>query len=57
MVDVIWHIGPMVMKLPRFGIELKKQVEEGHITLDEITTIFGVKKANGYKSNNLKLDP
>ncbi len=47
----------MVMKLPRFGIQAKKLVEDGHITLDEVITIFGPKKANGYRSNNLDLDP
>ncbi len=47
----------MVMKLPRFGIQPKKLVEDGHITLDEVVVVFGPKKANGYKSNNLDFDP
>jgi hypothetical protein len=46
----------MVMKLLRFGIKLKKLVEDGHITLDEVAIVFGPKKANGYRSNNLDLD-
>jgi hypothetical protein len=47
----------MVMKLPRFGIQPKKLIEDGHITLDEVVIMFGPKKANGYRSNNLDLDP
>jgi hypothetical protein len=47
----------MVMKLRRFGIQPKKLVEDGHITLDEVVVVFGLKKANGYKSNNPDVDP
>jgi len=47
----------MVMKLLRFGIQPKKLVENGHITLDEVVVVFGPKKANGYKSNNPDVDP
>jgi hypothetical protein len=46
----------MVMKLPKFGIKLKKLVEDGHITLDEVAIVFGPKKANGYIANNLDLE-
>jgi hypothetical protein len=46
----------MVMKLPRFGIQPKKLVEDGHITLDEVAIVFGLKKANSYRSNNPNLD-
>jgi len=45
------------MKLTRFGIQPKKLVEDGHITLDEVIVVFGPKKANGYKSNNPDFDP
>jgi len=47
----------MVMNLPRFWIQPKKLVEDGHITLDEVVVVFGLKKANGYRSNNPDLDP
>jgi hypothetical protein len=47
----------MVMKLPRFGIQPKKLVEDGHITFDKVVVMFGLKKANGYRSNNLDLNP
>jgi hypothetical protein len=33
----------MVMKLPKFGIQPKKLVEDGHITLDEVVVVFGLK--------------
>jgi hypothetical protein len=46
----------MVTKLLRFGKQLKKLVEDGHITLDEVVVVFGLKKANGYRSNNPDLD-
>ncbi len=45
-----------MQKLPMFGVDLKKLVKEGHISL-EISTMFGPKKANGYRSNNLDLTP
>ncbi len=35
-----------------FGIDLKKLVE-GHISLEEVSTVFGPNKANGYRSNSL----
>jgi hypothetical protein len=34
------------MKLLRFGIQPKKLVEDGHITLDEVVVLFGPRKAN-----------
>jgi len=34
-----------------------KKVEDRHITLDEVVIMFGPKKADGYRSNNLDLDP
>jgi hypothetical protein len=43
----------MVMKLPRFGIQPKKLVEDGHITLDEVVVVFSPKKANGYSQTTL----
>jgi hypothetical protein len=45
------------MKLFRFGIQPKKLVKNGHITFDEVVVVFGLKKLNGYRSNNLDLDP
>jgi len=47
----------MVMKLPRFGIQPKKLVEDGHITFDKVVVMFGPKKANGYRSNNPDFNP
>jgi hypothetical protein len=38
-----------------FGIDPKKLVEEGHISLEEVSTVFGPKKVNGYRSNSLNL--
>jgi hypothetical protein len=46
----------MVMKLPKFGIQPKKLVKDGHITLDEVVVMFGLKKANCYRSNKLDLN-
>ncbi len=37
-----------------FGIDLNKLVER-HISLEEVLTLFGPKKVNGYRSNNLDL--
>ncbi len=47
----------MVQKLHRLGINLKRLVEEGHVTFEEVTTIFGSKKANGYIFNSIYLAP
>jgi hypothetical protein len=44
------------MKLPRFGIQPKKLVEDRHITLVEVVVVFGPKKANGYRFKNHDLD-
>ncbi len=33
----------MVMKFPTFGINFKKQIKDGHITLDEVVVVFGLK--------------
>jgi hypothetical protein len=30
----------MVMKLPKFGIQPKKVIEDGHITFDEVVVVF-----------------
>ncbi len=46
----------MVMKLPRFGIKSKNPIKDGHITLDEVVVVCGLKKANGYRSNNPNFD-
>ncbi len=38
------------------GADTKKLCDEGHITLDEVFTIWNLRKQNGYMSNNLDLD-
>jgi hypothetical protein len=43
-------------EIAQIGIKPKKLVEDGHITLDEVAIVFGPKKANGYRSNNLDLE-
>jgi hypothetical protein len=40
-----------------FGVDPKKLVKERHVSLEKISTMFGPKKANGYRSNNLDLTP
>jgi len=34
----------------------KKFFDEGHATLEEVSTMWGPNKQNGYKSNNYNLD-
>jgi hypothetical protein len=45
-----------VMGLFIEGADTKKLCDEGHITLDEVFTIWNLRKQNGYMSNNLDLD-
>jgi hypothetical protein len=40
-----------------FGVDPKKLVKERHVSLEKISTMFGPKKANGYRSSNLDLTP
>ncbi len=46
-----------VQKMSSDGIDPKKLIEEGHITLEEVSAVFGEKKQNGYKARNLDLLP
>lgn len=38
------------------GANPKKFCDEGHATLEEVSTMWGPNKQNGYKSNNHNLD-
>jgi hypothetical protein len=37
-------------------IDPKKFCAKGHVTLEEVSTMWGSRKQNGYRSNNPNLD-
>ncbi len=45
-----------VMGLFVEGIKPKKFCDEGHVTLEKVSSMWSPKKQNGYKSNNPNLD-
>jgi len=38
------------------GVDPKKLCDEGHVTFEEVSTMWGPRKQNGYRSNNHDLD-